>query len=93
VEELVESRPEVVIVGPCGVGLEAARGMVGDLTKQAWWGELPAVRAGRVAVVDGNQYFSRPGPRLVEGFEWLVGWMQGRPDLIPKGFAWEELRT
>jgi hypothetical protein len=42
-----------------------------------------------VALVDGNQMFNRPGPRLAEAFEWLVGWLNDRPELIPEGFQWE----
>jgi iron complex transport system substrate-binding protein len=36
------------------------------------WQTLPAVRDGRVTVVDGSQYFSRPGPRLVDSLEILA---------------------
>ncbi|MFN0132814.1 MAG: ABC transporter substrate-binding protein [Phycisphaerales bacterium] len=94
VEELVASRPEAVVICPCGVTLEHARAMAEELTKQTWWRELPAVKesgaAGRVAIVDGNQMFNRPGPRLVDAFEWLVGWLQGRPEIMPEAFpAWE----
>jgi hypothetical protein len=32
--------------------------------------------------------FSRPGPRLVEGLEFLVGFVNGREDVIPDGFPW-----
>jgi hypothetical protein len=43
--------------------------------------------------VDGNHLFNRPGPRLVDAFEWLVGWLNDRPELIPAGFPWERLST
>jgi len=76
-------------VCPCGIGLDRALEMTLALSKQPWWKDLPAVRAGRVAVVDGNQMFNRPGPRLVDGFEWLVGWLNDRPELIPREFPWE----
>jgi ABC-type Fe3+-hydroxamate transport system substrate-binding protein len=56
-----------------------------------WWGDLPAVQAGRVAVVDGNQMFNRPGPRLVDAFEWLVGWLNERGELIDRSFPWSRL--
>lgn len=39
------------------------------LQQQAGWRELPCARSGRIYVTDGNSYFSRPGPRLVEGLE------------------------
>jgi ABC-type Fe3+-hydroxamate transport system substrate-binding protein len=81
-------RPEFIVIAPCGVGLEGAMGMARELAKKEWWGELPAVKKGRVAVVDGNQMFNRPGPRLVEAFEWMVGWMNGREELMPVGFPW-----
>jgi ABC-type Fe3+-hydroxamate transport system substrate-binding protein len=88
-EVLAASGPDHLIVCPCGLGLGPVREQVGTLSREAWWRGLPAVRAGRVALVDGNQYFNRPGPRLVDAFEWLVGWLHDRPELIPPGFAWE----
>jgi hypothetical protein len=45
-----------------------------------------------VALVDGNQYFNRPGPRLVEAYEFLVGWLNGREDVVPRGFGWETIK-
>lgn len=85
---LVAVRPEALIVCPCGLSLASAWEQTADLAREPWWPELPAVRAGRVAVVDGNQMFNRPGPRLVDAFEFLVGWLNDRPDLIPPGFPW-----
>ncbi len=88
-EDLVVSRPEAVIVCPCGLDLAATRRAVKEIEDESWWRELPAVKSGRVALVDGNQMFNRPGPRLVDAFEWLVGWLNDRPELIPQGFPWE----
>ena len=83
------TRPEYLVVCPCGLTLEQALAETEKLAAETeWWGELPAVRAGRVAVVDGNQMFNRPGPRLVDAFEWLVGWLNGRGELEPVGFPW-----
>jgi len=93
VEQLVESQPEFVVVCPCGMDLEQTALATAELARQGWWGELPAVRNGRVGLVDGNQYFNRPGPRLVDGFEWLVGWLNGRAELVPEGFGWREWET
>ena len=42
------------------------------LAKQPGWQELKAVRNGRVYLTDGNQYFNRPGPRIVESMEILA---------------------
>ncbi len=86
--ELAMASPEFLVIAPCGFSLEQSRACAKELAKQAWWAELPAVQRGRVAVVDGNQMFNRPGPRLVDAFEFLVGWLHGRPELIPAGFPW-----
>ena len=89
-EALISSAPQRLIISPCGLTLAQTREAVRtDLAPQPWWPDLHAVRAGRVALVDGNQMFSRPGPRLVDAFEWLVGWINNRPQLIPPGFPWE----
>lgn len=88
-EVFVASRPEAIVIAPCGVGLAGVRQMARDLAQRPWWHDLPAVRAGRVALVDGNLHFNRPGPRLAEALEFLVGWLNGIPGLIPPGFEWE----
>lgn len=88
-EVLAASRPEYVVMAPCGLDLATTRREADALTRQAWWHDLPAVRAGRVALVDGNQFFSRPGPRLVEALAFLTGWLNDRPELIPPGLSWE----
>jgi iron complex transport system substrate-binding protein len=90
-EVLVASRPDVVIICPCGVPLAGAREMARELASLPWWDRLPAAASGSVFLVDGNQYFNRPGPRLVECLEFLVGVLNGRPELIPPGFAWARL--
>lgn len=88
-EILVASKPDMLIVCPCGIDLNAAREMTRALAREPWWDRLPAARAGAVAIVDGNQYFNRPGPRLVDCFEFLVGLINKVPSMIPPGFAWE----
>lgn len=88
-EQLIESRPEAIVICPCGVGLPDARNAATTLLTQPWASQLPAVRAGRVAIVDGNQMFNRPGPRLIDAFEWLVSWLNSRPALTPASFPWE----
>lgn len=92
---IVEMQPEAAIIAPCGFdlprSLEAAKRLWTDPASREWWLDLPAVRNGRIAVVDGNQMFNRPGPRLVDAFEFLVGWLQDRASLIPAEFPWRAL--
>ncbi len=49
---------------------------------------LRAVQQGKVVIVDGNQMFARPGPRLVDALEFLVGLLHNKPELIPERFPW-----
>ncbi|MGE3108705.1 MAG: ABC transporter substrate-binding protein [Phycisphaerales bacterium] len=91
-ESLVESAPELVIVGPCRLDLSRAVESARGLMSRPWWGSLPAAERGRVLAVDGNQMFSRPGPRLVDAFEFLVSVLNDRPELWPAGFPAQWLR-
>lgn len=71
-EEVAAWRPELVLVACCGFGVERTLADLPALAAVPGWRELPAVRAGRVYVTDGAQYFSRPGPRLVDSLEILA---------------------
>ncbi|MSR44201.1 MAG: cobalamin-binding protein [Phycisphaerales bacterium] len=90
-EEILTAAPERIIICPCGYGIPAIRSELASLESQRWWPLLPANLEGdgRVVLVDGNQMFNRPGPRLVDAFRWLTGWINDRPELIPPGFPVE----
>jgi iron complex transport system substrate-binding protein len=64
--------PDVVLVKPCGFPLERTLDELEALRTSLPWNQWAAVRAGRVYVADGNAYFNRPGPRLVESLEILA---------------------
>lgn len=83
-----DSDPQWIVIAPCGFKLDAAMRAAHGLAKHPRWNSLRAVKNKQVAVVDGNQYFNRPGPRIVDAFEWLVGWLNGQDRLIPKTFEW-----
>jgi iron complex transport system substrate-binding protein len=70
-EAVIASRPEILILMPCGFDLERAMRESSLLKNRADWQSLPAVRDGRVFAVSGADYFSRPGPRLIDGLEIL----------------------
>lgn len=92
IDEFVRTQPDAIVIAPCGLTLEQASAELDRLMAHAWFRALPAVRAGKVAVVDGNQMFNRPGPRLIDAFEWLTGWLNDRPELIPAGFPCRTMR-
>jgi iron complex transport system substrate-binding protein len=75
-EEVAAARPEVVVVMPCGYDAERAAEEAYDYAD-----ELEALGARRVVAVDAAAYFSRPGPRLIDGLE-LLGHVL-HPDRLP----------
>lgn len=64
--------PEILVVMPCGFGVEGSAEQMLNLLKRPEWRGLPAVRNRRVYAVDGNSYFARPGPRVIDGTELLA---------------------
>jgi iron complex transport system substrate-binding protein len=73
-EQVIEARPEVVVVAACGFSLE--RSLQEVEASRRWLESL----APEVWVVDGNAFFSRPGPRLVDSVELMGGMLH--PDLM-----------
>jgi iron complex transport system substrate-binding protein len=71
-DTLVKADPEVIIIMPCGFGLDRTRQETQLLTQHPEWSSLQAVRTGKVFITDGNSYFNRPGPRLVDSLEILA---------------------
>ncbi len=91
-EALVRADPEVIVVLPCGFDMARTRAEMPALTGRPDWRELRAVRAGRVFLTDGNQYFNRPGPRLVESLEILAEILHPEAfHLGHEGTGWERL--
>jgi iron complex transport system substrate-binding protein len=71
-QQLVEADPDVIISMPCGFDLARTCAEMYWLTDRPEWQKLRAVQTGRVYLADGNQYFNRPGPRLVESLQILA---------------------
>ncbi len=82
-EEVVRFNPEVLIVSPCGFSTKDALQQADLLKSRPGFGDLAAVKAGRVYAVDANAYFAKPGPRLADGVELLAHLIH------PKLFSWE----
>jgi iron complex transport system substrate-binding protein len=76
--DLVAADPDVIVVLPCGFDLERTASEMPALARRSGWRELRAVREGQVFLADGNAYFNRPGPRLVESLEILTEILHGQ---------------
>jgi iron complex transport system substrate-binding protein len=70
--ELSNRDPNVIVVMPCGFDIARSRRDMPALTGHTDWPRLRSARNGQVYLADGNQYFNRPGPRLVESLEILA---------------------
>ena len=68
-----EVDPEMLLLMPCGFHLaETSRRMGAGRRARPATRDLTAVRRGQVFAVDGSAYFSRPGPRVIDGIELLA---------------------
>ena len=88
--DLLTDDPDVLIAMPCGFDLGRTRAEMARFAADPRFATLRAVRSWRVYVVDGNQYFNRPGPRLVDSAEILAEILHGdRFAYGYRGKAWE----
>jgi iron complex transport system substrate-binding protein len=80
-DDVAAVEPEYLFLMPCGFDAERAVSESAALRANPLWRDLAAVRAGNVYALDGNAYFSRPGPRVVDGIEVLASILH--PDRVP----------
>ncbi len=71
-DDLMAADPDVIVFMPCGFDIARTLEELPVLTQRHGWRRLQAVRNGRVYATDGNAYFNRPGPRLMESLEILA---------------------
>ena len=83
--EVADAGPEVILFMPCGYYLEEAEAEAEKLYDIPDFAETPAARLGNVFAVDASSYFSRPGPRIVEGLE-IMAWTL-HPEAFPEPAA------
>ena len=88
--DLAGADPDFIIIAPCGFDLARTREDARLLNAREDWQALRAVQQGRVALIDGNQYVNRPGPRVVETLEIIAEIIN--PNLTDRqheGIGWE----
>ena len=61
--------PDKIIFMPCGYGIKKTYSEIKNLGKLTRWKSLKAFQTGEVYIVDGSQYFNRPGPRLLDSIK------------------------
>jgi len=80
--EVLNYQPEIVVVSPCGFDLDGVMGELHELASYSGWENIPAYKSRNIYAVNASAYFSRPGPRIVEGLELLAHIIH--PELFPK---------
>ena len=71
-EDVVAADPHFIFVMPCGFAIDRTLSEISLLTRLPGWDKLRAVKKKNVIVVDANQFFNRPGPRLIDSMEIIV---------------------
>ena len=71
-KDLIEKDPHTIIIMPCGYNIQKSIIEIDSLIKQKDWKEINAVQNDKVYITDGNQFFNRPGPRIIESLEILI---------------------
>jgi iron complex transport system substrate-binding protein len=84
--------PEVVVLAPCGFDLDRTITEIDIDTLRGPLLETAARREGKVFAVDASAYFSRPGPRLVDGVELLAHLLHPEAYSDP-GLPWARVRV
>ena len=72
-QQVLDARPEVIVVALCGYDVDLARRDYELLRKFPGFDSLPAAQNGQIYLVNASAYFARPGPRIVDSLEILAG--------------------
>ena len=81
--EVVAARPDILVAACCGYDVARATQDLETLQGKPGWNGLPCVESKRVFVLDGNAYFNRPGPRLVDSLELLANKLHPNAHPLP----------
>ncbi|WP_233215436.1 cobalamin-binding protein [Rhodopirellula bahusiensis] len=82
-DRIREADPDVLFIACCGFNVARTLEDLPILRSYPGWSEMKCVREGRVYVVDGSAYFSRPGPRLVDSLEILANALHPQVHPLP----------
>ncbi len=80
--EVLDYGPEIFVLSPCGFDLDGVMGELYELASYHGWESIPAYKSRNIYAVNASAYFSRPGPRIVDGLELLAHIIH--PELFPE---------
>ena len=79
---VVQYQPEIIVLSPCGYDLKGVKAESHVLASYPDWDKIPAYKNSKIYAVNASAYFSRPGPRVVDGLELLAHIVH--PELFPE---------
>ncbi len=89
-EKLIDYQPEIIVLSPCGFDVERVLDEVHVLSSYSRWDKIPAFRSSNIYAVNASAYFSRPGPRVVDGLELLAHIIH--PEIFPEAYGPNDVR-
>jgi len=88
--EVLEYQPEIIVLSPCGFDLNGVMKELHVLSSYTGWDRIPAFKSSKIYAVNASAYFSRPGPRIVQGLELLAQIIH--PELFQEAARGEDVR-
>src|SRR6266851_10516728 len=89
-DEVVDYQPEIIVLSPCGFDLDGVLKEVQALASYSGWDKIPAFQSSNIYAVNASAFFSRPGPRVVDGLELLAHIIH--PGLFPEFYRPQDVR-
>ena len=90
-DQVVEYEPEIIVLSPCGLDANQVMEEAHVLASYTEWNEIPAFQSSRIYAVNASAYFSRSGPRVVDGLDILAHIIH--PELFPENPHPEAVKT
>ena len=84
-KKIAEVKPDLLFIALCGFNLERTQQDLALLADNPYWQQLPCVHTGELYMTDGNFYFSRPGPRLIDSLEIMAHTLHPNIHSLPDG--------
>jgi iron complex transport system substrate-binding protein len=92
IEDIIAAQPDGILIAPCGFTLERTRTELDALLNQEAWQGLKAVQKGHVFIADGNRFFNRSGPGLIDTAEMIAEILQVNQFYYGmEGHYWEQI--
>ena len=91
-KELFDSDPDIIIFMPCGYSMKKTKIELDRILSLNGWKDLKSIKSGGAYLVDGSQFFNRPGPRLLDSIKILDEIINEKQPSSYQGIGWSRLQ-